>query len=91
MNTDDGKSETRAALAQEHNAKFARKVGLEAPQQGEGPKAGPPAFTSDDERSGEGPDIDNDADSDDSDPSRDIPNTQNMLGPISLTPGRIRT
>jgi hypothetical protein len=73
MSTDDGKSETRAALAQEHNAKFARKVGLEAPQQGEGPKAGPPAFTSDDEGPGEGPDIDNDTESDDSDPSNKSP------------------
>ena len=84
MSTDDGKSETRAALAEQHNAKFARKVGLEAPAQGEGPKAGPPAFTSgdagegpkgppqfssDDEGPGEGPDLDDDDAADDTAPA----------------------
>lgn len=62
MSTDDGKSETRAALAEEHNAKFSRKIGLESPQQGEGPKAGPPPFTSDDEGEGDGPDVDDEDD-----------------------------
>lgn len=68
MSTDDGKSETRAALAQEHNTKFARKIGLEAPEQGEGPKAGPPPFDSDDETEGEGPDVE---DEDEDEPTTD--------------------
>lgn len=68
MSTDDGKSETRAELAGQHNAKFERKVGLEAPQSGEGPKAGPPPFTSDDEGEGEGPDTEDDEHAEDAAP-----------------------